>query len=255
MKRVHSQVLPTPGHGVPLDDVEARHVVQVLRLRNGDKVEALDGQGTAQTVLIQNKGGKWWIEHAGGDSGVRKAEKGETVPVTIALSVLKGDAMEWAIEKCVELGVQSLIPLVTERTVVRLGAKDPEAFRSRWTKVAIQSLKQCGRLHSLNISLPLTLEDYLASLGGDSSPMVYCDETHHRDSQLTTLTRLLGSKSEIPAIRILIGPEGGWSDSERSLLGREGTGVSLGPLILRAETAVAFCASLTASHFREILTT
>jgi 16S rRNA (uracil1498-N3)-methyltransferase len=164
--------------------------------------------------------------------------------------------MEWVVEKAVELGVTRLVPVLTAHTVVQMDRKGPEAFRERWQKIADQALKQCGRLESLEVELPIELERLLTTpLEG---MRLWCDEQARDSAGIPSLLGWLKStvmdSSRSMNLHILIGPEGGWSQNERELFHREGSArlaaVGLGPLVLRAETAAIAALSLAASTFR-----
>ena len=254
MKRVLSSQLPAKGHPTQLGADESRHVLQVLRLRNGDPIEVIDGQGHAVLARLLLRGKDAWVELDDrpelnpGPTTIDPA-RAAVIPVVLELAVLKGDAMEWAIEKAVELGIQKLIPLLTAHTVVQMDRKGPEAFRERWQKIADQALKQCGRLQKLELALPIPLVEYLeAEPSHPSAPRLWFDEsaTH----QAPDLALWLSQPRKLTGIRLLVGPEGGWSQIEKSLLSPSTERISLGPLILRAETAALYGISLTSAYFR-----
>ncbi|MCM2276918.1 MAG: 16S rRNA (uracil(1498)-N(3))-methyltransferase [Oligoflexia bacterium] len=246
MKRVLAPQLPSPGHPVRLAASEADHATKVLRLRDGDRVEALDGKGHAATVTLRTRGGGGdvFIEYL--EAAASLANAATLPPLTLELAILKGDAMEWVIEKAVELGVRTLIPTETAHTVVQLSHKGPEVFRQRWQKIADQALKQCGRLEAMRIETPMSLEDVLLRHpASPESPRLWCDEGGREE--LPYLPDWVAKNSEklknYGELRLLIGPEGGWSALERELLSRSAPGtsrMSLGPWVLRAETAAIF---------------
>jgi 16S rRNA (uracil1498-N3)-methyltransferase len=216
-----------------------------LRLRVGDRVEALDGHGSKAIARLAMRGTQLTLEFVEAGDAATMPAASTIMPLELEMTVLKGDAMEWVIEKAVELGVRRLVPVLTQHTVVQLKNKGPEAFQERWQRIADQALKQCGRLERLDVALPTPLE----TLAGDGSlTRLWCDEV--ADSPY--LMDWIGAQSPAPqALRLLIGPEGGWSEVERELLNRS-TGVvrvGLGSLILRAETAAIFGASLLAGSF------
>jgi 16S rRNA (uracil1498-N3)-methyltransferase len=243
MKRVLCPRLPAPDRPVELPEEEARHALRVLRLRDGDRIEIIDGRGGRATGRLRSKGEKAWAEADSTPATAAPATAAGVVPVRLELAVLKGDAMEWAIEKAVELGIRSLQPVLTERTVVRTGGKGPEAFQERWRKIADQALKQCGRLERLDVEPPIPLEEVLAAQPG---PRFWCDEAAGAGEPF-----LLDAFGGAESLRVLVGPEGGWAPRERELLARSGaTRATLGPLTLRAETAALFAAGLAQAHFR-----
>ena len=173
------------------------------------------------------------------------------MPTLLEMAVLKGEAMEWVIEKAVELGIQEVIPVLTAHTVVQMKNKGPESFRERWQKIADQALKQCGRLDRMEVKTPIALEILVSSnLPG---LRLWCDEAGKNDVPFL-LDYLDSLPPENPSnLRVLIGPEGGWSQNERILLGNGQFAspiirIGLGPYILRAETAALLAISLTMSH-------
>ena len=252
MRRALCDFLPQkPGMWVELSENESRHLLSVLRLGPGDEIELLDGRGGSAPARIDFKGkspGAVLIESPRIDPSRTSA------PVELYMAVLKGEAMEWVIEKSVELGVRALTPVETEFSVVKLKKKGLESFQERWQKMADQALKQCGRLDRMVIHTPVPLEAALEKSG----PWVWLDEDlaakggveHH-------LTRACPLAPEERPVRILIGPEGGFSPKEKSRLlqltgskKREINRVHLGSLILRAETAaLASVAIVVGQHY------
>ena len=246
MKRFIVEKLPAQGRPVPLSPEESRHALQVFRLQDGDAVEAIDGTGGACGARIR-VGREVVLEFTGTGRAIDPAS--QVVPVTVELAVLKGDAMADAIQKCVELGASRLVPLLTEFTVVSLKGKGEGAFLARWRKIADQSLKQCGRLERLAISDPIELELLPRAASGEAA--FFCDEDAASEGGAPPMLEALAGLKPSTPVRLAIGPEGGWSDRDRDLLARSGRRpVTLGPLVLRADTAVAFAVSLCAAHAR-----
>ena len=264
MKRVLCEKLPEPHQPTALSESEATHLTRVFRLKDGDRVEAMDGKGRHALVTLRTRGGAPRLEFL--EKATQFPSSDQRVPVVLEMAVLKGDAMEWVIEKAVELGISTVIPVITAHTVVQLDKKGPEAFRERWQKIADQALKQCGRLDRLEIKTPVELEVLLAEgsesaapapgasgSGVSQAPRLWCDEAARENAG--TLMGWLNSSEQKAAmpIRVLVGPEGGWSELEREVLSRssQNTPVSLGPLVLRAETAAIFALSLVTAALRE----
>jgi 16S rRNA (uracil1498-N3)-methyltransferase len=251
LKRILCAKIPEPHRPTELAETEATHATRVLRLKDGDLVEAMDGKGHAALAKLRTRNGPPRLEF---HEKTSQSSASQLVPVTLEMAVLKGDAMEWVVEKAVELGITRLIPVLTAHTVVQMDRKGPEAFRERWQKIADQALKQCGRLEALRVEMPVALDELLTSKA--QGMRLWCDEEAREDSARPSLLKWLEENRQQghPAIHLLIGPEGGWSDSERDLLSREDSSklacVSLGPLVLRAETAAIAALSLVASDFR-----
>ncbi|NDG84197.1 MAG: 16S rRNA (uracil(1498)-N(3))-methyltransferase [Proteobacteria bacterium] len=232
---------------VEIPESEAKHLTSVMRLGPGDEIQLLDGEGFAArgSLLVRDK--KWFAE---------LKEKPATnpalcsLPIHLKMAILKGEAMEWVVEKAVELGVRSLTPVETEFTVVRIHKKGAEAFQERWQRIADQALKQCGRLDRMVVHAPATFENLLTG----SVPAFWLDEALASDpsSPGQHLTQVLARAPGVGAEReLIVGPEGGLSPAERSRLlqltvsGKSGiTRTHLGALILRAETAALMGVSL-----------
>jgi len=244
IRRFLCQSIPQEGGKILLSKAEAKHAKSVLRLGRGDHVEAIDGRGGSVIASIQftDLGTELKWEEKGRISGSL-----DFFPIHLEISVLKADCMELVIEKAVELGAQTLTPFISEHTVVQIKRKSPEFFRERWQRIADQSLKQCGRLTAMEISSPVEMETLLAkSLSTEACPRLFFDEAHKMDS---ILPRWLARQSGLTEIRLMIGPEGGWSDRDREFLDAGATVTGLGQLTLRAETAAIYGLSLMNSFF------
>ena len=257
MKRLLCPTLPKPGHPVELPEDESKHATLVLRLSSGDSIELMDGKGNSVLATLSVRGKSVFVEHAGETATTGKSTAHEVLPVTLELALIKGDAMEWAIEKAVELGVKTLIPTLTAHSVVQIDRKGPQVFQERWQKIADQALKQCGRLSRMEVLLPTKLEQLLVEYPGKATePRLMCDESSRGDAPYLPewlSKQSQGGTSNVQGIRILIGPEGGWNEKERLLLSGSCIKISLGPLVLRAETAAVFASSLATAHLRMVL--
>ncbi len=251
MKRLLSPHLPTPGKPVELSESEAKHATQVMRLGTGDQVELVDGQGRAIVAELAVRSKSVYVNYVKDLTELAHQATEQVLPLHLELAIIKGEAMEWAIEKAVELGVQTLTPMVTAHTVVQIDRKGPEVFQERWQKIADQALKQCGRLKRMEVLLPEALEMVLARKHA-SSVRLWCDEASKEKAPFVVqyLSDLQKHNSDPQEIRLLIGPEGGWSVPEQKLLASSAHAISLGPLILRAETAAVFASGVVAAHLR-----
>ena len=223
-----------PGDSVELDPAAARHV-QVLRLQPGDSLRLFNGLGTSegeyQAVVL-----------AMGRSSVsvnigtfQPTQYEAAVAVHIAVGMPANDRMDWLVEKATELGVTSMAPLMTERSVLRLSGERADKKLAHWRAVAQAACEQCGR-NRVPVIHPLSsFNAYVqAAAQGPSAP----NSTRlllslQPDSQ--TLAARLGTHT---ALSLLSGPEGGLSPAEESQAQAAGfLPLSLGPRVLRAETA------------------
>lgn len=206
---------------VVLDRDESRHLATTLRLRRGDRVTACDGSGAvadATLEVVDPRGCELEI--------VARLPAAEPLrpAVTLALSVLHSQAMDWAVQKSVEVGVATLIPLLSERS--QLSAKAAAGRRLHWQRVGLQALKQCRRPWRMDIQEPVSLERLLAERGGRPGLVAAVDGRDLRELA-----------EPLPDL-VLIGPEGGFSAAElEALRDAHWQTVRLGRWVLRAETA------------------
>lgn len=217
------------GDVIELTGREAHHLQRVLRMQPGEFVWLFDGQG--QEVLAE-------IMSADRDAvRLRVQERrvtstATTFPVTIATGVPKGDRFRWLIEKATELGVQRIVPLITQRSIVDPGQGKLDKLR----QTIVESCKQCGRSHLMELTEPLAWSDCLR------------DEVPGRHVWIAHPGGTTVDPSELapqPASLFLIGPEGGFTDHEvTEALNAGARLLNLGPRILRIETAVVAVATL-----------
>ena len=232
--RIH---LPGPlqaGETRLLAEDRAHYVTRVLRLRPGDELMLFDGSGgeyRATLDRVARRGVSVHIkEHLAADTE-------SPLPVTLALGIARGERMDYAIQKAVELGVHSIVPLLTERCGVRLESGRALNRLEHWRRVTISACQQCGRNHLPNVQRVSDFSSWLdeprQGLG-----LVFTPEA---DNGLADIDRPQGQP-----VTALIGPEGGLTQAEIGRTVQAGfTPVRLGPRVLRAETAAV--AALTAA--------
>jgi 16S rRNA (uracil1498-N3)-methyltransferase len=207
----------------PLTPGQARHVA-VLRLSPGAALELFDGGGRRFRAELT-------------DGGVRVLEElprepGRRADLVLVQALAKGEKMELVVQKATELGASRIVPLSAERAVVRLEGERGASRAERWRKVAQEAARQCGRSDVPRIDEPSTWAEVFASLRSEPERRGVLLDPDERDLRLSAAVR--------GATRLLlaVGPEGGFSTVERDRALREGmVAASLGPLILRTETA------------------
>jgi 16S rRNA (uracil1498-N3)-methyltransferase len=208
-----------------LPDPAARHLVQVLRLRVGDPLVVFNGDGrdySAQVESAQRAGGVRLRVGAAGE-----AEPAPALEIHLGLGISKGERMDFSLQKSVELGVSSIAPLFTGRSVVRLSGERLARRAAHWQGVIIAACEQSGRRRLPELHSARGLDTWLDQ--PHPSPLLL---DHRGDSALPDLA------PPGNALTLLVGPEGGLSGGERQLARRAGfRGVRLGPRILRTETA------------------
>lgn len=219
------------------DAAEAHHLGRVLRLGPGATVEAIDGRGRLYVVrlAVLERTGGW------GTIQARLAPRTESpCAITLAPAVLKGDRMDWLVQKATELGVARLVPVETARSVVRR-SEAPAGRAARWARIAREAVKQCGRVVVPAVTAPRGLAEVLAEEAPRHAAAWLFSETGG-----APLGEVARTARALPDLLLLVGPEGGFTPAEVALAERAGARVvSLGPRILRAEsaavTAVALC--------------
>jgi 16S rRNA (uracil1498-N3)-methyltransferase len=212
------------GQRLVLPPEPSKHLVQVLRLRAGDALALFDGGGRDYPALL--------VEARQGAALVAVGPPGEEEPVPglavhLGIGVSKGERMDFALQKAVELGVSAVTPLFTERSVVRLDGDRLARRQQHWRGVMIAACEQSGRRRLPELEPATGLDAWLRLR--HPCPLLL---DHRSPTALPDLPPPNG------ALTLLVGPEGGLAPAERATAARLGfTGVCLGPRILRAETA------------------
>jgi len=224
------------GRTITITGGQAHHVSDVLRLKPGDNVYILDGRGFRCLAEILETRRTTVMVKAG-----RPEELFTESPLKLILAqaVLKGDKMDMVVRKATELGCFSLVPVISERCQVRRSSRS-----DRWRKIAESASAQSGRAIIPEVSEPVALKDFL---GGYRGTGIICWE-----NEAEGLRKVLGSvKNEM--ITVLTGPEGGFSAEEVRQAEEAGfVRASLGPRILRAETAAVIAAALVQYELGDI---
>lgn len=221
-----------------LSDSESHHALDVIRLGASDRLMVFDGVGgeaTAQITAVEGKRAQLKI-----------LQKAATQPlpcaITLAQAVPKGKNMDFIIQKAVELGAARIAPLLSDRTVVQLDVQDLEKKRVKWRETALEACKQCGQNRIPEIDLPKTPKAFFES--GDRFDLQLIASLQPDARKIKTV--LEGQPAPATAC-VLVGPEGDFTPAELSLAKSHGCQpVTLGPIILRTETAALYCLSVLA---------
>ena len=221
-----------------LDMAESHHAIGVLRLNEGEKIVVFDGRGNEATAEI-----------AAAKSNrveLRKISQSKSpllrCRIVLGQAIPKGKNMDLIVEKATELGAAVIAPLLSERTVVRCDEDDASSKKQKWQRVAIEAAKQCGQNWLPAVETPVALKAFfgtnpkfdlmlIASLQPDARPLK---------------TILAERAGPLPAsVLVLVGPEGDFTPAEINLAKAAGCHpITLGPIILRTETAAIYCLSV-----------
>lgn len=221
-----------PGQQLKLDEHACKHLIQVLRMRAGDGFILFNGQGQAWQARLEN------TDKRNSTASIEKAlpDNAETpLSVHLGLGISKGERMDYAIQKAVELGVTDITPLFTRYSMVKLDDKRKDKRHRHWQGIIIGACEQCGRNHLPTLHPAGDNTAWLSNIVADQKLLLDPLATQG----LSDITDKPSSTS------LYIGPEGGLSDEEMADAKQAGfKGIRLGPRVLRTETAVV--AALTA---------
>jgi 16S rRNA (uracil1498-N3)-methyltransferase len=266
LTRVYVDAPLRAGQQQPVEGGAANHIIRVLRLRVGDELTLFDGRGgeyagkidamhrddVLVTVLEQ-----------------RPLERESPLQLTLAQGVSRGERMDWVMQKATELGVARIAPIFTERSIVRLDAKQAQKKVQHWRSIIISACEQSGRNRVPEISMPVQLHEFLdrGPLGasgsdGDGAPGVAPAHAAHIDRLPGSTRLLLSPRASLriadvtavdAAVAVLIGPEGGLTDNEQEWATSLGfTPVRMGPRVLRTETAAVAALALLQQKFGDL---
>ncbi len=215
-------------HKIVLDGENAKHIGSVLRAKIGEKIVVGDGQGRDYECEIESIDKKEVIAKI---VDIFSNDNEPKVKITLYQGLPKADKMELVIQKCIEIGVDKIVPVKTEHTVVKLDGKEDKKIQ-RWNKIAEAAAKQCGRGKIPVVENVMSFKEAIESVKKlDSSIIPYENE---KDFKIKAFAREFKGES----IGIFIGPEGGFSESEIKYAIENGVmPVTLGKRILRTETA------------------
>ena len=231
---VSMEAVDTSSGRIMITGEDVKHIRSVLRRMPGDALELSDGVGVDYDVTIEA------VEKDSITTKIVCAKPNKTEPpvhITLFQGVAKADKMEYIIQKCIELGVKRIVPVLTARTVVKFdSARDAAAKTSRWQRIALEAAKQCDRGIVPVVEEPTRFDEALKLAEGcDLKLLPYEEEAAgNLHQQLSKQSLAEGAKR----IAIFIGPEGGFAAAEVEKAVKAGfKSVTLGPRILRTETA------------------
>jgi 16S rRNA (uracil1498-N3)-methyltransferase len=209
-----------------LPEVAANHVARVLRLREGAAIVAFDGSGSEyRCEILAVTGDRVQVRVGAKTAGLAESP----LRITLVQAVSRSERMDWTLQKATELGVRTIIPVLSSRSVVRLDDKQAAKKLRHWQAIVTGACEQSGRSVVPEVRTPVELSVYLANAPREGQRFVLSP---------TGPASLAGLTSVGPRVELLIGPEGGLDDAELERAASAGfTRVRLGPRVLRTETA------------------
>ncbi len=206
------------------------HIKKVLRLKSGDNIIVSDGLGIDYHVKIEK------INSSTVDTKIISSCKNASEPpvdIVLFQGLPKSDKMDFIIQKGVELGVKKIVPVITERTVVKISKDNYKKKHQRWNRISMEAAKQCNRGIIPKVEYPINFKDAVDTLPNNGFKILPYEKEKSQG-----IKGILKEKSNTKDVFICIGPEGGFCDKEIELaLKNQFNIISLGPRILRTETA------------------
>lgn len=208
-----------------LPEALVHHAVRVLRLRAGETVELFDGRGGALAATLVTRGKQWFAQM---DARLHD-ERESPLAASLVQALASGDKMDWIVQKAVELGVASIVPVRASRSVLRLNEERATKRLAHWQQVVVAACEQSGRNRVPTVEPLSDLDVYLNASRGRAARFVL---------DPVGGARLASFDRPTDAVHVLVGPEGGWSDAELATCRASGCAmITLGPRVLRTETA------------------
>jgi 16S rRNA (uracil1498-N3)-methyltransferase len=233
------------GEQVRLSREQAYQIAHVLRLKVGDTVTVLDGRGQEYDVTLTAVSSS---ETVGQIAGQRRAAGEPGVEVTLFQSLLARDKFEWVLQKATEVGVAQVVPVLTERSLVRVKRQESSKL-DRWRRILTEAAEQSHRGRIPRLEQVCTFPEAIARLR-DFDRCLIAAPFHEAAALRSTLRGLAGPEA---SIALLVGPEGGFTPAELTLARTRGAvPISLGPRVLRTETAAVVAAALVLYELGEM---
>ena len=225
--RVHVDLPLSDAAEVPLPDAAAAHLTRVLRLREGDACVLFNGDGRDWPATITALGKREVRVRLGEATGV---DRESPLSIVLVQGVARGEKMDLVLQKATELGVAGIVPVLSQRSEVKLDDARAEKRLAHWRSVVASACEQSGRARVPSVAAPVSLQAALGALQPGGTRLLLDPDGPVTFSGLEPDTA--------HAVHLAVGPEGGWSPLDREQLMAAGfAGLRLGPRILRTETA------------------
>jgi 16S rRNA (uracil1498-N3)-methyltransferase len=237
------------GGSVELARETASHLVKVLRARSGDELILFDGRGAEYSAVVDAVRGARVAVAVG---AARAVDRESPLRVTLIQCVPRGDRMDFVVQKATELGVAGIVPVLSQRSVVRLDGAQAASKLLHWQAVAISACEQCGRNRLPRIESALPLLNFLGAL--PPAPAQSLRLVLEPDVEASTVA-VPPTEAALQGVEFAIGPEGGFAPEELEAFQLSGfTRIGLGPRVLRTETAAIAALVMLQTRFGDMST-
>jgi 16S rRNA (uracil1498-N3)-methyltransferase len=242
LTRVYVDTPVNTGKRLVVEGGAANHITRVLRLRNGDALTVFDGSGAEFGARIEEFRKDAVIVCV---DEQRTVDRESPLSLTLAQGISRGERMDWIIQKATELGATRIVPVFTQRSVVRLDDKQAERKLQHWRAITIAACEQCGRNRLPELVTPVDFFDVLPETFTPNSTRLLLSP--HAELRIDDLRELHGG------VTVLIGPEGGLDDVEQEAAMAAGfKSVRMGPRVLRTETAAIAALTILQRYFGDL---
>ena len=241
MHRFYLPAERTQNSRFTLDDGEAHHALHVLRIKPGERVVVLDGAGHELLCEVEQ------VDRT--TVGLKLLQKHIQPPLpyrlTLAQAVTRAKTMDLIVQKATELGVHRIVPIVSERSVSQIEDEAAAGKLEKWHATMVEAIKQCGSTWLPIVDPPHTPQKFLASSERFDLSLVASLQTDARHPREHFHNFELERKRRPKSICIWVGPEGDFTPAEMNVIRQAGAlAITLGPRVLRSETAAIYCLSV-----------
>ncbi|MDQ3228660.1 MAG: 16S rRNA (uracil(1498)-N(3))-methyltransferase [Pseudomonadota bacterium] len=227
LTRAYLEMPLAAGKRVTLPGDVATHLVRVLRLEAGDPCTFFNGDGHDYGARIVSTSKREVLAEI---VEAREVDNESPLRITLLQGIARGEKMDLIVQKATELGVHAIVPVISERSEVKLDAQRAQKRHAHWRGVVIAACEQSGRTRIPDLTIPQSLQSAASAVASDMLKLTLDPGGQNAIANL--------SIDQTRGLVIAIGPEGGWSPRDRQLLQSAGfIGLRLGPRILRTETA------------------
>lgn len=239
-------IVPTDGLVVlPLSESDVKHAIRVLRVAPGEELDVVEPSGAGWRVTVTQTSDRELLVRVDAPLGAAWSPQ-----VTLFQGVAKGEKMDTIVRQAVEVGVTRVVPVITSRTIVRMDAAKRVQRGERWRRIAEAAAKQSSRDHIPHVHDPIDVDDALPLLGEHDVSAVLWEEFSGELLGPALRARLLNPDM---SIALFVGPEGGLSAEEcDKIIAAGAVPASLGPAIMRTETAAVVVTALAVATAREL---
>src|SRR5947209_6641132 len=222
---------------------EAHHARDVMRVRRGEKVVLFNGQGREITAEI--------VDFTCEEIRLRRLHEAETPPlrcrIVLGQAIPKGKNMELIVQKAVEIGAAEIAPIISDRTIVQIDSESAAQKQSKWQQIVIEAAKQSGQNWVPRVHAPMKLAELFSAAAVESFDLRLIGSLQPGAQYLKKVLADYSSEHQHRprSVLMLVGPEGDFTPAELALARRDGCQpITLGPIILRVETAAIYCLSI-----------